>query len=65
MHTAISGQAERGGRMEAMGMTDKQFDAFVRLLLDNIRETLGMMEEGEAKKKLEKIEANLQQTLES
>ena len=52
-----------GGRMEEMGMTDKQFNAFVRFLIDALQDA--RQEEGDKKdKKLEKIVENLQQTLE-
>ena len=50
--------------MADMGMTDKQFDGFVRFLLDALKDA---MEEKESKKKdekLTKIADNLQKTLE-
>ncbi len=47
-----------------MGMTDKQFNGFVRFVLDDIEEVLQNLEESEAKKKLEKVADNLQKTLE-
>ena len=47
-----------------MGMTDKQFNGFVRFVLDDIREVLEEIEESKAKEKLEKVADNLQQTLE-
>lgn len=50
--------------MQDMGMTDKQFNGFVRFLLDAIADVLEQMEEGKAKDKLEKVRDNLQQTLE-
>ena len=49
---------------EEMGMTDKQFCSFVRLLLNGIQEVLDGMEEGKEKNKLQKIADNLQKTLE-
>lgn len=56
-----------GSKMEVkqdMGMTDKQFNGFVRFVLDDIREVLEQMEDGKAKEKLEKVADNLRQTLE-
>ena len=50
--------------MIEMGMTDKQFNGFVRFVLDDIEEVLQNLEESEAKKKLEKVADNLQKTLE-
>ena len=47
-----------------MGMTDKQFNGFIRFILDDIKEVIEIMEDGKAKEKLQKIEGNLQQTLE-
>ena len=47
-----------------MGMTDKQFNGFIRFILDDIKEALETMEEGKEKEKLQKVADNLQQTLE-
>ena len=47
-----------------MGMTAKQFNGFIRFILDDIKEVIEIMEDGKAKEKLQKIEENLQQTLE-
>ncbi len=47
-----------------MGMTDKQFNGFVRFVLDDILEVLEKMPEGEEKDKLQKVADNLQKTLE-
>lgn len=47
-----------------MGMTDKQFDGFVRFLLDDILEVLEGIPEGKEKEKLKKVAENLQKTLE-
>lgn len=47
-----------------MGMTDKQFNGFVRFVLDAIQEVLNMMQDGPDKEKLQKVANNLQQTLE-
>lgn len=47
-----------------MGKTDKQFNAFVRFLLDEILEVLEKLPEGDGKDKLKKIAENLQKTLE-
>lgn len=50
--------------MKDMGMTDKQFNGFVRFVLDDIEEVLEGMSESKEKKKLEKVAENLQKTLE-
>jgi DNA gyrase/topoisomerase IV subunit A len=50
--------------MNTMGMTDKQFNGFVRFVLDDIREVLEGMQESKEKEKLEKVADNLQKTLE-
>ncbi len=50
--------------MTDMGMTDKQFNGFVRFVLDDIKEVLESLEESKAKEKLEKVAENLQKTLE-
>lgn len=50
--------------MEAMGMTDKQFNGFVRFVLDDINEVLETLEESKEKEKLQKVADNLQKTLE-
>ena len=47
-----------------MGMTDKQFNGFVRFVLDDIKEVLDELEESKAKEKLEKVAENWQKTLE-
>ncbi len=47
-----------------MGMTDKQFNGFVRFVLDDIQEVLETMAEGPEKEKLKKVADNLQKTLE-
>ena len=47
-----------------MGMTDKQFNGFVRSVLDDIKEVLEGMQESKEKEKLEKVADNLQKTLE-
>ncbi len=50
--------------MNDMGMTDKQFNGFVRFVLDDILEVLEKMPESEEKEKLKKVADNLQKTLE-
>jgi len=50
--------------MDAMGMTDKQFNGFVRFILDDIKEVLETLNDGKEKEKLEKVAENLQKTLE-
>ncbi len=47
-----------------MGMTDKQFNGFVRFVLDDINEVLETLEDGKEKEKLQKVADNLQKTLE-
>jgi len=48
-----------------MGMTDKQFNSYVRLLLNDIEEANEQELIEEVKKKLDKIIENLQLTLEN
>lgn len=51
--------------METMGMTDKQFNGFIRLLLDDINDVIEMLpEDSKERKKLQKVANNLQQTIE-
>ncbi len=53
--------------MEAMGMTDKQFNGFVRFVLDDLRELQELKAEDNKEKlsqKLDKLIDNLQKTLE-
>ncbi len=50
--------------MDSMGMTDKQFNGFVRFVLDDILEVLAKMSDSEEKTKLQKVADNLQKTLE-
>lgn len=48
-----------------MGMTDKQFNGFVRFVLDDILEVLEKMPDGSPEKeKLQKLADNLQKTIE-
>lgn len=47
-----------------MGMTDKQFNGFIRLVLDDITEILEKMPESAEKDKLQKLADNLQKMLE-
>jgi hypothetical protein len=46
------------------GMTDKQFNGFIRFMLDDIKEVIETMEDSKEKEKLQKVADNLQQTLE-
>lgn len=46
-----------------MGMTDKQFCSYVRLILDVILRALIVMPEGQEKVGLEKLADNLQKVL--
>lgn len=50
--------------MVDMGMTDKQFNGFVRFLLDALKDVQDEKEETQKKEKLEKVIDNLQKTLE-
>lgn len=45
-------------------MTDKQFNGFIRLILNEINEVLQTMSEGKEKDKLQHLSDNLQQMLE-
>ena len=47
-----------------MGMTDKQFNGFVRFLLDAIKEAMEEQNETKRNEKLERVIVNLQTTLE-
>jgi len=47
-----------------MGMTDKQFDVFVRFLLDALRDANAEKDEVKRGEKMERILNNLQKTLE-
>jgi hypothetical protein len=50
--------------MTEMGMTDKQFNGFVRLLLDDLKEVKTEKDEESKAQKLDKIIDTLQKTLE-
>ena len=50
--------------MENMGMTDKQFNGFVRFLIDALKETKEEPSADKKEEKLDKIIDNLQKTLE-
>lgn len=52
------------GAVIGMGMTDKQFNGFVRFILDDILEVISKMPDGPEKDKLQKVADNLQKTLE-
>lgn len=47
-----------------MGMTNKQFNGFIRFVLDALTEIHDSMEESIQKTKLKKVISNLQDTLE-
>ena len=50
-----------------MGMTDKQFNGFIRFLLNDIKEVDKLLKNGskdEAEQKLQEITDNLQKTIE-
>lgn len=50
--------------MDSMGMTDKQFNGFVRFLLDALKDADNEQDAEKKEEKLQKIIDNLQQTLE-
>lgn len=50
--------------MVDMGMTDKQFNGFVRFLLDALKEARDEKEDDKKDEKISKIIDNLQKTLE-
>ncbi len=50
--------------MADMGMTDKQFNGFVRFLLDALKDAMEEKESEKKEEKLAKIADNLQKTLE-
>ena len=47
-----------------MGMTDKQFNGFIRFLLDALKDAIEEKESERKDEKLTKIAENLQKTLE-
>ena len=50
-----------------MGMTDKQFNSYVRLILTSLKEILKLLKDGDkenANAKLQELTDNLQQTIE-
>jgi len=50
--------------MQDMGMTDKQFNGFIRFLVDGLTEATEETDEKKKDDKLKKILENLQKTLE-
>ena len=50
--------------MKEMGMTDKQFNGFIRFLIDDLKEVREEKDEEKKNKRIEKILENLQSTLE-
>ncbi len=50
--------------MVDMGMTDKQFNGFVKFLLDALKDAIEEKESEKKDEKLKKIAENLQKTLE-
>lgn len=50
--------------MQEMGMTDKQFNGFVRFVLDDLKEIREEKEDGKKEQKLDKVIENLQKILE-
>ena len=47
-----------------MGMTDKQFEGFIRFVLDDLRENKEEKDDRKREEKLNKVINNLQKTLE-
>ena len=56
--------SQKGEQMVDMGMTDKQFNGFVRFLLDALKDAMEEKESEKKDEKLTKIADNLQKTLE-
>lgn len=50
--------------MDNMGMTDKQFNGFIRFLIDGLKEAMEEEETEKKDKRIQKILENLQSTLE-
>lgn len=50
--------------MKEMGMTDKQFNGFIRFLIDDLREAQEEEDVDKKNERLQKILDNLQSTLE-
>lgn len=50
--------------MEDMGMTDKQFNAFIRFLIDDLKEAKEEQDMEKKDARIKKILENLQSTLE-
>lgn len=50
--------------MKEMGMTDKQFNGFIRFLIDDLKEVQEEKDEDKKNKRIEKILENLQSILE-
>ena len=50
--------------MENMGMTDKQFNGFLRFLLENLKDLQKEKDEETQQEKLSKIIDNIQKTIE-
>lgn len=50
--------------MDSMGMTDKQFNGFIRFLIDDLQEAKEEADTDKKNKRIEKILENLQSTLE-
>ena len=49
---------------QTMGMTDKQFNGYIRMLLDDLKEIKETDDEGKRTEKLNRVIENLQATLE-
>ena len=55
---------EKEDKMKDMGMTDKQFNGFIRFLIDGIEEAKKEKDTEKKDERLQKILNNLQSTLE-
>lgn len=60
----MSLEYRRGEQMDNMGMTEKQFNGFIRFLIDDLKEVQEEKDEVKKQERIEKILSNLQSTLE-
>ncbi len=57
-------KAETFGEVNKMGQTDSQFKAFIRFVIDALKDANDEKDEAKRKEKMAKILENLQKTLE-
>lgn len=62
--TSKLARARKEKKMETMGMTDKQFDAYVRAIMKNLIEAKKEVEESKSTEKLQAVIDDMQKTLE-